>query len=252
MNILVINPNTSESMTDAIRESARRGAGPGVNVDVVSAARGPRSIEGNLDHCLASVGVLERIAGSIGKYDGYVIACFGDPALEAAREMVDCPVVGIAEAAMHMACFVGSKFSVISVLDRARPTTEELVRKYGLWEKCASIRTTGIAVLDLERDPERAATRLEEEGRIAVQENGAEVLLLGCAGLTGMNERLAKAVGVPALDGVVMAVSLVEMLVRHQIRTSKKAMFMRPEKKGIVGYGSAFDVIYADGPRGDR
>jgi allantoin racemase len=244
MRILVINPNTSDSMTRAIGETARQCANPGTDVDTVCATRGPRSIDGHVDHYLSAVGVLERIAMTQGEYDGYVIACFGDPALNAAREMVDVPVVGMAEAAMHMACMLGDKFSIVSTLDRARPMIEELVSRYGLVTKCASIRTTGLAVLELEEDPALTALHLEKQGRVAVEVDGAETLILGCAGLVGFDKSLGDAVGVPVIDGVVCGVKIVESFVECGLATSKVSMFKSTDRKEVIGYDGVFDRIY--------
>jgi len=140
MNILVINPNTTQAMTDAIREVARVAAGPGTEIECVSPAGGPRSIEGFTDEAIAGYHVAETVARMRDGYDGYVIACYGDPGLAACRELADVPVIGIAEATFHMASLIAHKWSVVSVLPRIKPLLEEVVARNGMQLRCASIR----------------------------------------------------------------------------------------------------------------
>src|SRR3954452_17197230 len=108
MRIRVINPNTTASMTALIGASARAVAGPGTTVEAVTSSMGPASIESHYDEALAVPGLLAAVAdGERSGADGYVVACFGDPGLDAAREIAAGPVVGIAEAAMHAATLLG-------------------------------------------------------------------------------------------------------------------------------------------------
>ena len=115
MRILVINPNTTEAMTHEIDKVARAAASKGTDIETVQPKAGPRSIEGNADEVLAAYHTLEVVAGSKDKYDAYVIACYGDPALAACREVSSVPVIGIAEASFHMAGLVAYKWSIVSV-----------------------------------------------------------------------------------------------------------------------------------------
>lgn len=235
MRILIINPNTTQSMTDAIGEVARKYARPGTTIDCISPAWGPRSIEGYTEDFVAAVATLEEIARRRDQYDAFIIACYGDPGLFAAREIADVPVIGIAEASMHMACLVAHKFSIVTVLERARPLLEDCVRMHGLWDKCASIRTTPLSVLQIEQDWDAAERCLLEESRRAIEQDGAEAICLGCAGMGPLDERLQAALGVPVFDGTSCAVKLAESLYDLGRRTSKVKAFMRPEPKEYVG-----------------
>ena len=141
MKILVINPNTTVSMTEAIGEACVKAAQPTTEITAISPRRGPRSIEGYVEDYVAAVATLETIAENRGRYDAFVIACFGDPGLHAARELVEEPVIGIAEAAMHMSCLVAHKFSIVSVIHRIKPLLEDMVKTAGMTDRCASIRT---------------------------------------------------------------------------------------------------------------
>lgn len=236
MRILVINPNTTEEMTRGIETQATRYARPDTVIEAVSPAWGPASIEGHLEEELAAVATLETIAERAGSFDGVVLACYGDPGLYAAREISPVPVIGIAEASMLMACTVAHSFSIVSTLHRVKPILEDLVRKYGLEARCASVRTTPLAVLDIDRDPDAANRTLIAEGRRAVEEDGAEAILLGCAGMGVLDDRrIQESLGVPVIDGVVAAVKLLEGLGDYPVGTSRVAAFKEPEAKELKG-----------------
>ncbi|HKP18637.1 MAG TPA: aspartate/glutamate racemase family protein [Gaiellaceae bacterium] len=234
MRILVINPNTSVEMTRDIHEEATRYARPGTEIETVCPSWGPRSIEGHADDEFAAVATLEVVRDRAPEFDGVVIACFGDPGLFAARELSPVPVVGIAEASMLLACTVAHRFSVVTVLPRVKPWIEDTVRLHGLDTRCASVRTTSLTVLDCERDPAAAEREIIREGRLAVEEDGAEAICLGCAGMGPLDKAVEAALGVPVLDGVACAVKLVEGLVDYGLATSRVAAFKEPEEKEFV------------------
>jgi allantoin racemase len=242
MRILVINPNTTESMTRAIGEACRKAAQPATEIVAVSPARGPRSIEGYVEDYVAAVATLETIVENRGRYDAFVIACYGDPGLHAARELVEEPVIGIAEASMHMACLVAHKFSIISVIHRVKPMLEDMVRLSGLRERCASIRTTELAVLDIEKDYPRAEQLLIEESRRAMEEDGAEAICLGCAGMGPLDKGIQAALGIPVLDGCGCAVKLAEACFDYGLKTSKFRAFKTPQPKEYVDW-PAFEKV---------
>ncbi|CAA9474795.1 MAG: Hydantoin racemase [uncultured Solirubrobacteraceae bacterium] len=236
MRILVINPNTTEAMTRGIEAQALRYARPDTVIEAVSPSWGPASIEGHVEEELAAVATLQTIAERGQDFDGIVIACYGDPGLYAARELATVPVIGIAEASMLLACTVAHSFSIVSTLHRVKPILEDLVRKYGFEARCASVRTTPLAVLDLERDPGSANTTIIKESRRAIEEDGAEAILLGCAGMGPLDDRRIQAeLGVPVIDGVVAAVKLMEGLGDYPLGTSRAAAFKEPEEKEFKG-----------------
>ncbi|GAB3855378.1 hypothetical protein GCM10027610_088600 [Dactylosporangium cerinum] len=151
MRIMVVNPNTTAEMTAKIELSARAVAGPGTHVEAVTSTMGPASIESHYDEALSVPGLLAAIHAN--PADGYVIACFGDPGLEAAREVADGPVVGIAEAAMHAAALLGRGFSVVTTLDRTRGRAWDLAARYVAAGVCRGVHACDIPVLELDRDP---------------------------------------------------------------------------------------------------
>lgn len=236
MRILVINPNTTLSMTEAIATACRKVAQPTTEIVAVSPRRGPRSIEGYVEDYVSAVATLETIIENQGKFDAFILACYGDPGLSAARELVSEPVIGIGEASMHIACQVAHKFSILAVIPRIKPMFEDMVKLEGMVDRCASIRTTDLSVLDIERDYARAEAVLIEAGRRAVEEDGAEAICLGCAGMGPLDKRIQDAIGVPVLDGSACAVKLAEACYDYGIKTSKVKAFKKPERKEYVDW----------------
>jgi allantoin racemase len=236
VKILVINPNTTLTMTATIGECARAVAGPGVTVDAVSPATGPASIESHYDDAMSVPGVLAEIAaGELAGVDAYVIACFGDPGLLAAREIAAGPVVGVAEAAMRTAAYLGRGFSVVTTLERTVGHTWDLAESYGLGRHCRGVHATGIPVVELETDPAAYASILAASRR-ALDEDGSDVVVLGCAGMADLCARLQAELGVPVLDGVAAATVQAEALVRLGLRTSERGEFAPPPVKAFVGH----------------
>lgn len=244
MKIKIINPNTTLSMTDSIRKMAESVADAGTEIIAVSPATGPDSIECYVDEYLAIPGVLQEIikGDKEENVDAYIIACFGDPGLQAAREVTDKPVLGIAESAITVAKIIAPYFSVVSVLDRSRKVTEDVVKNYGAEIFCKSIRSTGLSVLEFGRNKEKGLEKLVEQGRKAVSEDGAECILLGCAGFVDFVKHMREELGVPVLDGVSPAVKIAESLVKLGVNTSKVNTWKKPEQKEIIGFDEVLNI----------
>ncbi|MBT0778776.1 MULTISPECIES: aspartate/glutamate racemase family protein [Paracoccus] len=220
MRILVLNPNTTASMTEKIAAAARRAASPGTEIVAANPARGPASIEGFYDEAMSLSGLLQVIRETP-DVDAVVIACFDDTGLDAARCLTDIPVVGIGEAAYHMASLISNRFSVVTTLARSVPALEHNLHRYGLWSRCGRVRSSEVAVLELEEPGSNASARIGREIARAIADDRAEAIVLGCAGMTDLTERLAAEHGVPVLDGVSCAVTLCEAMVRLKLRTSR-------------------------------
>ena len=233
MRILVINPNTTASMTATIGECARAVAGPGATVEAVNPSSGPVSIESHFDDAMSVPGVLAEVAaGERDGVDAYVIACFGDPGLLAAREVAAGPVVGIAEAAMRTAAYLGRGFSVVTTLERTVGHTWDLARAYGLERHCLGVHATGIPVVELETDPAAYATVLGAS-RAALDADGSDVVVLGCAGMADLCARLQDDLGVPVVDGVAAAVVTARSIVELGLATSVRNEFAAPLQKMV-------------------
>ncbi len=235
MRIRVINPNTTESMTALIEASARAVAGPGTVVEAVTPAMGPASIESHYDEALAVPGILAAIAdGEKSGVGGYVLACFGDPGLDAAREVAAGPVVGIAEAAMHAATLVGRGFSVVTTLARTRGRAYDLAARYVAAGACRGVWACDIPVLDLESDPD-VLKRVVAVARTALDTDGSEVIVLGCAGMADLCAKATAELGVPVIDGVAAATLMVQSLVTLGAKTSARDEYAPPPAKQYTG-----------------
>jgi allantoin racemase len=249
MRIRVINPNTTASMTTLIGASARAVAGPGVVVEAVNPAMGPASIESHYDEALAVPGLLAEIAaGERAGADGYVIACFGDPGLDAAREIAAGPVVGIAEAAMHAATLVGRGFSVVTTLGRTRGRARDLAHRYAPAGACRGVHACEIPVLALESDP-GVLPRVVALARDALERDGSDVIVLGCAGMAGLCSAVSAELGVPVVDGVTAATLMVQSLVTLGLGTSRRDEYAAPLVKPYTGMLSGFMQPQGGGSR---
>ncbi|PUE46465.1 Asp/Glu/hydantoin racemase [Limnohabitans sp. 2KL-1] len=236
MKIKVINPNTTASMTQLVAMAAQSVAGTGVQIQAAQPGDGPVSIEGFYDEAMATVGLLEEVRkGEAEGVDGYVIACFGDPGLDAAREIAKGPVVGIAEAAMRTASYLATGFSVVTTLTRTVIIAEHLVDKYGVRSHCRKVRACDIAVLELDNPLSNAYATILDECKTALIQDGSAAIVLGCAGMTDLCNRLSEDLGVPVIDGVTSAVLMVESLVRLGLSTSKKGDYALPLPKPYTG-----------------
>lgn len=242
MEILVINPNTSEEMTAAIALECQKMAQPSTTITTISPPTGPRSIESYTEDYVASVSMMEAALERRGQFDALVVACFDDPGLHALRELLDVPVIGIAEASMHMACLVAEQFSVVTVLGRAKRRIEQTVRRSGMTERCASVRTVELSVLQIEEDFDRAQDMIAAEAQRALDEDGAEAICLGCAGLGPLDKKLQAELGVPVLDGCSCAITLAQACFDYGITTSKYLSYLKPAPKEYVGW-PAFQAI---------
>jgi allantoin racemase len=250
MRLLVVNPNTSIEMTAAIHRAAEAAAGPDVIVETVKATAGPRSIEGAFDEAVSLLGTLEwvlrREADVNTAVDAYVFACFSaHAAIDATRELTRKPALGIAEAAMAVASLVGHRFSIVTTSPRWKPLLEDAVLTYGYERRCASVRSSGLAVLDLEALPrEQVIERLVDEARRAVNEDGAEAIVLGCAGMADLEARLREALDVPIVESVAAGVSLACTLVRLGLGTSKVGAYQPVLPRETDGLPALFQQVY--------
>lgn len=244
MLIKLINPNTTESMSRMIDEAARLVASPTTEIVTATSRSGAASIEGHYDEAMSVLGLVDEIMREP-EADAYVIACFGDPGLLAAREITTAPVLGIAEAAMHAATFVATGFSVVTTLERTRIIAEHLVRSYGMEHFCRRVRATDVPVLELERPESNARAVILAECERALQEDKSEAIVLGCAGMADLTKYLEERLQVPVIDGVAAAVKFAEALAGLGLRTSKRGDLAHPLPKHYAGKLAG----YAMGPR---
>lgn len=236
---LVLNPNTSPEMTAEIKETAMRVFQDPWKPEVLAAPAGPESLESWTDYHLASVCVLPLVEKYQEKVDGIVLACFGDPGLYLLKEYCDVPVIGIAEASMSLAILLGAKFGILAGMRRAVELMDSMVRTYGLEARYAGTESLEMRVLEFESEREKTLDRLESTS-LKLRERGAEVLLLGCAGLTGYVEKLGKKVEMPVIDPVEAGCRVLQTVHASGYNTSHVGLFSSPAPQRMHQLGKLF------------
>lgn len=213
MRILVINPNSSPAMTADIQRAAEGYAAGRFAVETLPTPGAPEFIDTFEDRALAAPGMMELVRHNEGRADAFVVACHCDPNLQLLRELTAKPVVGIGEASFYLAAMLGDSFSVLSTGAYSNPNKVNLIRSYHMEAHLASVRAVGEGGDEL--------SRYIAAGRRALEEDGAEVLILGCAGLCQLAGELERALGVPVLDGVACGLAVAEGMVHAGMSTSK-------------------------------
>lgn len=240
MRILVVNVNTTDSITQAIARQAQSVAAPGTEIIGLTPAFGAESVEGNFESYLAAIAVMDCVMAYDRPFDVVIQAGYGEHGREGLQELLDVPVVDITDAAASTAMFLGRAYSVVTTLDRTVPLIEDRLKLSGLWDRCASVRASGMAVLELEASPHKALEAIVRQAELAVIEDKAEVICLGCGGMAGLDERIRQLTGVPVIDGVTAAVTIAESLVRLGLSTSKVRTYATPRPKAIAGWAARF------------
>lgn len=236
MRILVVNVNTTASITESIGKQAAGAASAGTEIIPLTPSFGADSVEGNYESYLAAVAVMEAVRAYPEPFDAVIQAGYGEHGREGLQELLDVPVVDITEAAASTAQFVGRTYSVVTSLDRTVPLIEDRLNAAGLSDRCASVRASGLAVLDLDRDPRAAVDAIAEQAVHAVEDDKAEVICLGCGGMSGLADRVVERTGVPVVDGVTAAVTIAESLVRLGLTTSKVRTYASPRPKTLTNW----------------
>jgi len=230
--ILIVNPNTTASMTQTIGAAARAVAAPGTEISAVTSSMGPASIEGFYDEAFAVPGLIQALLEAPDA-DAGIIACFDDTGLDAARSVARFPVVGICEAALVTAGQLAKRVAIITTLPRSIVPLEELVCRYGFADR-ALVSACNVAVLDLEKAGSGAEEKLDAEIARAL-DKGAEAIVLGCAGMADLALALSRKFGVPVIDGVAAAVKQAEALVGLKLTTSRRGSYAFSAAKSYTG-----------------
>jgi allantoin racemase len=229
VRILVLNPNTSESMTAEIAEAAQAAAAQGTTVVCLTPRFGASAIDSAAESYLSAVGVMDVVATLLDAdafdYDAVVLAGFGEHGRDALAEMLSVPVFDIAECAAHVAHLIGRKFSVITTLARSIAPIEDRLLLAGLDAHCASVRACGLGTAAVDADPAGAVRAIVDEAAKAIAEDGADVICLGCAGMAGVTAVISNKLGVPAVDGVAAAIALAQAVVGLGLSTSKAGSY---------------------------
>ncbi len=236
MKIRVIVPVIVDIFDKDVEKEFRAYASEKTEIDVVHLDKGTASIESEYDEALAAPDIINKVIEAEKQgFNGAIIDCFGDPAVKAAREVVDIPVVGAAEPSMLFACSLGQRFSVVTVLENVIPMIENIAKLLGVYDKLASVRSVNIPVLEL-HDKDRLKRTLYEEMLKAIKEDGAHVLILGCTGMMGIANDLhnmlkADGCDVPVIDPAAASIKFMEALLGLGVKQSRLTYMKPPEKE---------------------
>jgi len=229
MKITVINPNSSESMTEHIHAELERIKRPETELVVLCTEGAPPAIQSATDVALATPPLLELVRrANRDKSDAVIIACFSDPGLEAAREQSDILVLGIQETSVHVACMLGHRYSILTPLKARIASKEQDVRRFKVESALASVRALGMTVAETDADPMRTKARVLDVARQAMEVDGAEVMVLGCAGMIGYAKDVEKELGIIIIDPTTVAFKICESFVELGVHHCKKGLYATP------------------------
>ena len=232
MKILIINPNTSESMTDKIRAVAEAAKRDDCEVTVICPAHGPITIESSYDEAYAIAPTIDLVkqANEEG-HDAIILACFCDVGVEAAKEISSIPILGLEEATLSVALLLGAKFGIMTEKRPRVAMKERHVRRHGLLERLASVRPLGLSVAELDADPERTKAAGMALARQMVEEDGAEVIIMGCAAMAGYSDDLERELQVTVLDPLKVTLKVTEAIVDMGQTHSRVGLYAPPMPK---------------------
>ncbi len=202
MRILLINPNTTESVTALVAHHASAIAGDAATFVPVTGRFGANYISTRASAAIAAHAALDALAQNVAGCDAVYLACFGDPGLAALREISPVPVVGMAEASCLEACNRGRSFAIVTGGALWGPMLTEFVAWLGLAERLAAVRTIAPTGDRIARDPEAALAELAAACTACARQDGADVAILGGAALAGLAARIQPAVPIPVLCSV--------------------------------------------------
>ena len=193
MKLRAILPIIANGFREEAKRSLHSVAREGTDISVCVVERGPLSIECQYDVAVALPDILIHVARALKEeMDGVIIDCMADPGLEASRELANIPIIGMGEASFHLASLLAHRFSVVSILDRDIPDLDRMLRKYGVHSQVASVRVINIPVLDLRRNEDDVARATTAAALLAVREDGAGAIALGCSGLSRVVPRMVE------------------------------------------------------------
>lgn len=243
MKLLLINPNISDSVSELIRSEAQRSASPGTEIEVLTAPFGVAYIETRFESLLGAYATAQLAAEHHRRFDAVVVAAFGDPGLTALREVLPIPVTGLTEAALASAHLLGQRFSIIAISQRIQAWYREVVECYGFGSRLASIRALDRPLASIGAVQDEHAQALKVLAERAVDEDGADVLVLAGAPLAGLARSLKGQLPVPVVDGVSSAVRHAETLVALQAGKAQRGSFAPPPQKPNRGLPPAIEAL---------
>lgn len=235
MNLLLINPNTSHSVSELIAAEAKRAAAPGTHVEVLTAPFGVAYIETRFEALIGAYAAATLAAEHWQRHDAIVVAAFGDPGLAGLREALDIPVVGLTEAALMSACMLGQRFSIVAISRRITAWYRETVQANGLADRLASIRSLDNPLKDIGTVQDDHGERLQALCLSAVEDDGADVIIIAGAPLAGLARSIKHRIPVPVVDGVSSAVGHAQTLAALGPVPARAGSFAPPPLKPNTG-----------------
>jgi allantoin racemase len=242
MRILLINANTTEAVTQRMADAARRVAAPDVEIETTTARFGPAIIGSRVETAVAAAAVVERLSQAEG-YDAVIIGASVDPGLAAAREMLDIPVVGITEAALHAACLLGGRIGAVVMSANSDTILREMADAYGLGTRVGAVHTLPITPLELLADLDAATHAIAAAAEAMVARDGVDTIVLIGAVMAGMASVVQPALRVPVLEGVSAAVGLAEALVRLHVSPPRAGSYAKPAEERVAVLAQALGKV---------
>jgi len=233
--ILVVNPNTSQEMTAAIDRVAQAAAGPSAHVVTIRSQRGPYTIEGALDTALATAGMLEVVAAYPDPFDAVVVACFGDPGVDALRMLVQVPVIGIGAASFMQAACLSQRFAIVTPVAGTPARSAAFTAAMGLTRQFVGTYQTPLSVADFESADASVLETLICHAEQAVKD-GAECLLFGCAGIADQIHDIEARLGVTCIASAAAGVSQAIICLRHRRAPLSGGPFRPVKRKPLAGF----------------
>lgn len=245
MKLLLINPNISDSVSELIRAEAQRAAGPGTQIEVLTAPFGVAYIETRFEAMIGAYATAQVAAEHHASYDAVIVAAFGDPGLGGLREALPIPVTGLTEAALASAHLLGHRISIIAISQRIQAWYREVVESYGFGGRLVSIRALDRPLSGIGAVQQEHSDALKALAERAVDEDGADVIVLAGAPLAGLARTLRGQLPVPVVDGVSSAVRHVQTLVALQAGAHVRGSFAPPPAKPNRGLPPAIEALLA-------
>jgi allantoin racemase len=248
MKLLLVNPNRTQAVTDAVLAAARTAAAPGTELLAVTGDFGPRVIGSRAENALAQHGVLELVARHAPGCDAVVLAVSLDTALWACRELIAQPVIGMTEAGLLMGCNVATRIGVVTYGRRMGPLYRELAESYGLATRLAGIATLDVTPQQTFSDPQQVLDAALAAAQRLVEHDGAEAVLLAGAAMAAMATTLQPALDVPLLDGVACAVALAEAQVALKLPKARSGSVSPTGGRTVLGVSPPLSALFAGSP----